>query len=594
MIDKNLVEIKELEGLIFSVSDYQRGYKWGKQEVEDLLNDIYSFRTSGGGFYCLQPIVVNKHDDCFELIDGQQRLTTIFIILQVLNNELFELRYQTRESSEDFLNNVLTLPIIKEGDEQVVEAGWQDFAAKNPSQDNIDNYHFFKAYQYIQQFCGKIDKAKLLSNLLRCTKVIWYPIESSDTPETVFINFNKGKIPLEQTELIKALLVLDLKSELSEELRAFKTNQFAEDWNRIENQLQDDRFWFFISNDDSDKRRYNRINYLFDLDCGKKVKDDILFSYHQYLDTLQQKQSLALEWDRIIKLFNKLFDWYQDRNLYHILGFSIYTNIIIHEKQRGIKGVLALYDSDTIKSKADFARGIRKILKGIYNLDHEKGNYHASKLMYNTYDESKTVLLIFNIAVYELSDFNYRFPFDKLKTQKWSLEHIHAQNAEGFTTEKEFKDWQDDLEHLSDMLAQGEKKLLHQKLQAAQNDIANLNGKAFTPEIKNQLKEVTQLVDNYTQSHHISNLCLLDGKSNSALNNLRFRDKRSKILEIDGQGSVVIDAKRIKTFIPIGTKNVFLKYYSKDPNMIQFTHWGSRDRDEYLEIIRTTIKTYLK
>ncbi len=61
----------------FLVPSYQRGFRWGTHEVEQLLNDI---RASEGSNYYLQPVVVRRGDESFELIDGQQRLTTLFLI----------------------------------------------------------------------------------------------------------------------------------------------------------------------------------------------------------------------------------------------------------------------------------------------------------------------------------------------------------------------------------------------------------------------------------------------------------------------------------------------------------------------------------
>ena len=66
--------VGEIEGE-FIIPSYQRGYRWERKQVETLLNDIMD---NGDKPYCLQPVVVRKRDDGkFELIDGQQRLTTI-------------------------------------------------------------------------------------------------------------------------------------------------------------------------------------------------------------------------------------------------------------------------------------------------------------------------------------------------------------------------------------------------------------------------------------------------------------------------------------------------------------------------------------
>ena len=68
----------------FYIPSYQRGYRWQKDQVYRLLDDIY---TNGAKSYCLQPVVVRKHDDRYELIDGQQRLTTLYILLKYIQKE---------------------------------------------------------------------------------------------------------------------------------------------------------------------------------------------------------------------------------------------------------------------------------------------------------------------------------------------------------------------------------------------------------------------------------------------------------------------------------------------------------------------------
>lgn len=109
----NKIELREINKLIkerFYIPTYQRGYRWDKQQVTELLNDIYGFmhtsNTQLGEFYCLQPIVVKKQEDGrFDVIDGQQRLTTFFIIQKCLGKKTFHIEYK-REGSAEFLDNI--------------------------------------------------------------------------------------------------------------------------------------------------------------------------------------------------------------------------------------------------------------------------------------------------------------------------------------------------------------------------------------------------------------------------------------------------------------------------------------------------------
>jgi len=100
----------------FSVPPYQRGYRWESRQVEALLNDLAAFQLSSrqadpNTFYCLQPVVVRRRpENAWELVDGQQRLATIFLILgalrdiaTMLNRGCFEITYEMKEETAEFL-----------------------------------------------------------------------------------------------------------------------------------------------------------------------------------------------------------------------------------------------------------------------------------------------------------------------------------------------------------------------------------------------------------------------------------------------------------------------------------------------------------
>jgi hypothetical protein len=164
--DIDLKTINDLrENMAFIIPSYQRGYRWDEQQVKNLLVDIYDFMKLGSSdFYCLQPIVVRTHHKdeedgvtYYEVIDGQQRLTTIKIILSYLKKPSFPVSYETRPGSEAILDNLHI---------QVAE-------------DNID-YHFFKeAYKTVETWFteprqdGKTFEDKFHIALGELVEVIW-------------------------------------------------------------------------------------------------------------------------------------------------------------------------------------------------------------------------------------------------------------------------------------------------------------------------------------------------------------------------------------------------------------------------------------
>ena len=82
-------------------------------------------------------------------------------------------------------------------------------------------------------------------------------------------------------------------------------------------------------------------------------------------------------------------------------------------------------------------------------------------------------------------------------------------------------------------------------------------------------------------THEITNLTLLDKDSNSALNKAIFEIKRNRIIE----------REKTNSFVPICTRNVFLKYYTEFPK--QLYYWSNKDREDYLAEIVKTIGNYL-
>jgi uncharacterized protein with ParB-like and HNH nuclease domain len=589
-----LKRINELRGMTFFVEAYQRGYKWDVQQVLDLLFDIEEFEPIGSRFYCLQPVVVKKleandlrineknisnKNSVYELIDGQQRLTTTFIILSLLAKEQlpFQLIYKTRPESESYLNNIANIQAVafnlqpeklKETNRQLNEI-WKLQIANTPEIDNVDNYHFLKTCMLVHQWSQGKDIQTFVDKLLQHVKVIWYNIQNQSevekatvqtkNAEQIFINFNQGKIQLEQAELIKALFVIRFKEIINLEIRSIHINQFAEEWNKIEAQLQDDRFWYFVSNDTSDKKRYNRIDLFFDILSKKQRKnEDPLFAYHHYLKSNQSIDQTIENWKQLKDLFELLKEWYEDRLLYHLIGIIVYLEI------KTIPELIDIYkNKNTTKNKIDFEHQLKSML----TKELKKPEFEIAKLDYKSPNETKVILHLFNIATYFISDFNYRFPFDKLKTQIWSLEHIHAQKADKFTDKQEFIDWLHDMQPLLEDAGD------NTKLQESHHLLNELNNKELH-EIKEKLLGFYNALSNILNKDNIDNLCLLDKNTNSSLGNNIFKRKRQMILETDNSGEVEIDGDKIKVFIPIATKNVFLKYYTAeaDDKHIQFTY----------------------
>ena len=156
--------ISEINGN-FTIEAYQRGYRWGKDEVEYLLEDINEIPD--GQKYCLQPVVVKNVNGKYELIDGQQRMTTLYLIMKYLNvyvdNLLkYSIEYTTRKSENGHVGSKELLETIDTID------------LSSPS-NNIDELFIKKSYSIIKTwFNGDEEKMKRFAKKLqKYGTIIW-------------------------------------------------------------------------------------------------------------------------------------------------------------------------------------------------------------------------------------------------------------------------------------------------------------------------------------------------------------------------------------------------------------------------------------
>lgn len=188
--------ISEITGK-FTIEAYQRGYRWGKDEVEYLLEDINEIPD--GHKYCLQPVVVKNVNDTYELIDGQQRLTTLYLIMKYLNAYVdikISIEYATRKSENGHIGSKELLETIDEIDLSL------------PS-NNIDELFIKKSYGIVKTwFNGEESKmmsfAKKLQNYVT---IIWYEVDEDEDSVNIFTRLNIGKINLTNAELVRALFL---------------------------------------------------------------------------------------------------------------------------------------------------------------------------------------------------------------------------------------------------------------------------------------------------------------------------------------------------------------------------------------------------
>ncbi|TAE75954.1 MAG: DUF262 domain-containing protein [Bacteroidetes bacterium] len=559
--------IAELKDFHFLVEDYQRGYKWTKTEVEQLLNDINEFSGNSNEFYCLQPIVVknviDNEKDKTELIDGQQRTTTIYIILSYLGKEKYSIDYRTRESSKDFLSKIK---------ENVENKTWiSNYEGKE--MDNIDNYYFFNAYETVKKWFGNksADKEAFHKKLTEQVKVIWYEVPNIENSKQesikIFTRINSGKIPLTNAELIKALFLINVQNDKNAEILQLKQNEIAQQWDNIEYTLQDDAFWSFISND---KPTATRIDFIFDLiaDKNKNEKDkySTFLSYNENFAKESNKQTwVETEWQKVRITFQTLQEWYENRELYHLIGFLIWKGEKVSDILSWKKG----------KTKKEFKQEIINHAKITF-----KPNENLETIEFGD-SRIKSILLLHNIATLLESETSNNFSFTKFKGENWDIEHIHAQQSQAITQKKDWLIWITETKAEVEKVNISETTIKEEIVEKLKVDENTLTQDIFDTLFNDVIEFYNKISGNKNEINGLANLVLLDAGTNRSYKNAIFSVKRNKIIAQDTKG----------VFIPICTKNVFLKYYSKD--ISQMFLWTDKDSQEYLSDIENKLKPFI-
>ena len=581
-----------LENSTFYIKDYQRGYRWEEQQVKSLLDDLLEFNHDNHTLkYCMQPLVVKKAernavahtrtlselitpdavkseeiessncDSAWELIDGQQRLTTTLLVLNCCYEALkkppappYQIYYQLiRNIDEYYINHA----------KKVIDDWFDSFGSKS---DDIRS-----------EIRGKINSD---------IQFIWYEVESNANSVEIFTKLNIGKIPLTNAELFKAQLLnpdrIDKKDREKEVKENVTLASIAFEWDKIEQSLRDNDFWSFISNEMLDAE--TRIDYLLRLYAIQIKYEGEIDSAIQEADGLfpflainsyirkhkMDSNSIACNetiWKEIVSIHDRLKSWYTNNKLYHYIGFLIATG------KSGIKVITELV-KDTDKKKKSEVKEIvfDKIRKQMKNVTLDNLSYSKDS------QRIRSVLLFFNLFTMVQSKTDSRFSFKQYKDPKihWDIEHIHAR-----ATDEEIRAIKDP-DKRKDFLESLMKQFEEINDQEA---VQKINQFILTEVSTNNINEdefldfcckITDKYGNYDENG-IGNLTLLDAETNRSYHNALYPIKRIRIIERD-KGEV---------FIPVCTKNVFLKMYSS--NFSNMMEWTKDDAEDYLSAMKKAL-----
>jgi hypothetical protein len=589
-------KVGELRGR-FLVPDYQRGYRWGAHEVRALLDDIWE---NGQRDYSLQPVVVmptaavQGREAEWELVDGQQRLTTLHLVYRYIHAHLpkappaYSLCYRTRPETEGFLRDEVYLD-----DEALPLERWSS---------NADFFHLRRAWQEVRAWFESVGKdpsdvaLDMRSLLANHVKVIWYEAEDIDA-RALFTRLNIGRIALRNAELVKALLLARttrwpgtgdgrdsggapvLRAEASLAPRPSGDAgavESASQWDAIERDLRDPAFWAFLTNAKEDEYPA-RIELLLDLLARRPPGRG--WRRYQTFDTLRPRlvSDATQFWHEVLDLHARLREWFEDPARFHQVGFLVATGEI-HE----LTELLAL--AKGVRRSALDAALVARIRTRL-----KLGRTELGGLSY-TEDSRRchTVLLLANIAT-AMRAGEGRFPFHRHKGVRaaWSLEHIHAQQSEGLDSNQEWSSWLDlHVDALASLPAPPSgtadaREAMRARIARERDDLTRESFRALAADVIALFSTGAEEGSDWV--HSLSNLALLPSDANTALGNSVFAVKRRAILALDQEG----------TYIPPSTRRVFLKYYSADATP-QLQFWSAADRRAYEQALVDVLGPYLE
>lgn len=597
----------------FLIPSYQRGYRWDSKQVKDLLEDLCQFANDDNfdnKKYFLQPIVVKKVDKEWEVLDGQQRLTTMLLILK----ELLD-KYVT-EAKKSMLSPKLYTIKYKSRPEL-------DFDNPNPT-DNIDSYYLHNAKEIIKNWMKekleenedyKLDEIiKCLSsaNYKKLVYFIWYQVpENSDDESSikVFNRLNKGKIPLTSSELIKALFIMDCNNKKDNKIHIYAKQheeQLVMEWSEMERKFQDNKFWSFISNEE----KQTRIDLLFDFVTEKKTQEDLDYSYRMFQNLfdynvnpqnteLNQKwkdkeiKTMNQAWELVKKAYSTILSWYEDNIYYHYIGFLINQN----ERPREIYNYLEdeKRKSNNEWTEEDTEHSLRRKIREKFKI---KNNQYLDEsdidgIEYGS-DLVKKLLLLFNIETCIKTE-NQRFDFEKFKNESWDVEHIDSRNDTSLQEFNERITWMENVNKCLEIEIKANTPKKDEALAKKCSELIEKFKKAGQVETKTYSELYTEVNKHFGSSDgedlnkdSINNLTLLNSSTNREYKDAPFMFKRQSIIEKDKEG---------KCFLPICTRNCFLKYYTKSDNdisQLDAMRWNNSDKQNYLSEIHKVLDPIFK
>lgn len=576
----------------YNIPEYQRGYKWNADNVFALLDDLLSFQESTSAtnsFYCLQNITIVPEEDHFNVVDGQQRLTTMYILLSffrkqkkiegfTLNSRC--LKYSVRTDTAALLND------------QIANGSVWDHAIVPDDATSKDAWYILNVAKAIREWFDNHDYKLDANVVLNRLKLIVNKMEEGNET-SIFAGLNGGKVDLDGADLVRAELITRAAREKYKDIDPQKVGEFRA---HIGLELDELGRWW---GDPNHKIFFSQL--LPEIKTGKEFRDTyhINLLYRLYYAAYRKEgepfgfkffeQGRDLNgkpndnhwelYDSMMEMHAVLKEWYENPEIYHWLGYLFFN--FKGYKQVNFANIWNIWKNDT-EDRISFVEHLKVLVRTlVVRADTDEKYSDAAfrlidsikDLRYDWYHDDflDEILVLSEILWLENNQFQNRLLPQYLRQHKEQREHIrscHPNSKEG-TIVTSVDAWRNFILRTYDDSDSLRAELIRL--------IDDFNTDTLSEE---QISILNDKMNEYAQNS-IGNLVLLDSHINESYGNAKFQEKIQRIIK------EFMSAER---YIRPYTLNVFLK---KIGDQDFEWRWTKTNISESVTLIGTNMSNFL-